>query len=441
MMKIVLLVLALAGILFACRHEFDEPVINQALTVDDAQVWYEANKPGNLMLKSGKEGITEKAVKPNWENATKYESENMEIVETSLMTQGGLGFFTVESKAEWEVSKNPGYISSTTKLVIQKNKKTSESLGFIMTLVGEKNCQEKKGFDLSKSRYLKIEDDFSGLVLFHDLEGNFVNGWRYTEGKVTRSVSALSFENALQLKLKVAITNCITYDVYYWEQNCTDWWSVTYVDGAEVSRTYSRTTCGSQYMVYGGSYTECPATGNGSGTYGGGVNIGGQSSSNVSPRSYSVNTGDKFAKTNMKQNMPPQVLNSCFISIMQYMNQEFCRSTKDINYYNKDYYERYGQWALLVGVDSQKSYEFLSKHFKIHNALNYIYAIDAGHIIMSDVKTMNSSITHAVAIIGYHPDNTLIYMDPSDGSLKEASASYFNTSFAYEISYCLVLEE
>ena len=171
MMKIVLLALAMAGILFACRHEFDEPVINQALTVDDAQVWYEANKPGNLMLKSGKEGITEKAVKPNWENATKYESENMEIVETSLMTQGGLGFFTVESKAEWEVSKNPGYISSTTKLVIQKNKKTGESLGFIMTLVGEKNCQEKKGFDLSKSRYLKIEDDFSGLVLFHDLEG------------------------------------------------------------------------------------------------------------------------------------------------------------------------------------------------------------------------------------------------------------------------------
>jgi hypothetical protein len=123
MMKIALLALALAGILFACQHELDELEVNRPLTVDEAKAWYEANKPGNLMLKSGNEGITEKAVKPNWENAAKFKTENMEIVETGLMTQGGLGFFTAESKAEWEVSKNSGYISSTTKLVIQKNKK------------------------------------------------------------------------------------------------------------------------------------------------------------------------------------------------------------------------------------------------------------------------------------------------------------------------------
>jgi len=100
MMKIVLLALVMAGILFACQHEFEEPEVIRPWTVDEAQAWYEAHKPGSLILKSGNEGITEKEVKPNWENAVKFETKNMDIIETGLLTQGGLGFFNEESKAE-----------------------------------------------------------------------------------------------------------------------------------------------------------------------------------------------------------------------------------------------------------------------------------------------------------------------------------------------------
>ena len=112
----------------------------------------------------------------------------------------------------------------------------------------------------------------------------------------------------------MAITNCITYDVYYWEQNCTDWWSVTYVDGAEVSRTYSRTTCGSQYMVYGGSYTECLTTGTTSGTYGGGGGGG-----TTTPQQSQTPTADKIIATN--KNLTGDQMKLFENSLKQFINE------------------------------------------------------------------------------------------------------------------------
>jgi hypothetical protein len=47
-----------------------------------------------------------------------------------------------------------------------------------MTMVGDKQYLETKKFKLWQNNYLKKDKDFSGLVLFHNLEGAFVNGWR-----------------------------------------------------------------------------------------------------------------------------------------------------------------------------------------------------------------------------------------------------------------------
>lgn len=437
LIKSILVTSFLAMMLYACQKEYEELSNNRDFSVEEARVWYEAHKPEYIELKSGGKDKKVKYIKPDWSRSIRFENKEEEIVETEIQTNGGFGFALEDMHGQWERTRNDRYMRSHTKLVVIKNKKTKTEIGCFMTIIGDKSYTERKNLDTDCNRYRKPEDDFSGVILFHNLDGGFSNGWRYTDGRLTH-VSTISFEEIDSIELKSAFY-CKTEPFYYWDVVCNYYYYVTSVDGVVIDMEYSYMTCNS-VQVYAGSITNCSEISGGGGQpTGGGGYTGVQS--NVSPRPYSVKQGDKFAKSNMNQNMSSQILNSCFISIMHYMNQEFCHGSKDINYYNNDYHERYGKWALLVGVDSEKSYEFLSKHFKIHYALNYVYAIDAGHIIMTDIKTSDPSITHAVAVIGYHPDNTLIYMDPFDGSLKEASSSYFNASYAYEVSYCLELIE
>jgi hypothetical protein len=80
-------------------------------------------------------------------------------------------------------------------------KNTGEIVSFIMTIVGDKEYLEKKEFKLWDNDYTIRDDDFSGLVLYHSLEGKFVNGWRYTNGKVTHKVK-IDFDMDVRLQNK-----------------------------------------------------------------------------------------------------------------------------------------------------------------------------------------------------------------------------------------------
>ena len=46
----------------------------------------------------------------------------------------------------------------------------------------------QKNFELWDNDYTGKDDDFSGLVLYHELDGSFANGWRYTNGELTHKV-------------------------------------------------------------------------------------------------------------------------------------------------------------------------------------------------------------------------------------------------------------
>jgi hypothetical protein len=58
-----------------------------------------------------------------------------------------------------------------------------------MSVVGDKHYLEGKRFKMSDNTYLKRDKDLSGLVLFHDLSGAFVNGWMYCDGQITNSIT------------------------------------------------------------------------------------------------------------------------------------------------------------------------------------------------------------------------------------------------------------
>lgn len=55
-LKLTLYALVLAGILYACRQDVDEPMIDRPMSVDDARAWYQAHVVEYLVLESGKTG-------------------------------------------------------------------------------------------------------------------------------------------------------------------------------------------------------------------------------------------------------------------------------------------------------------------------------------------------------------------------------------------------
>jgi hypothetical protein len=221
-MKFIMATTILAGILFSCQKEYDELRGVRDFTVDEARAWYEANKPGYIELKSGGNERNIKIIKPDWARGVKSENSEEEIIEADILTNGGFGFAKEELYAQWETSENERYMRSHTKLVVLKNKKTKTETGCFMTIIGDRSYMERKNFDTGGNRYRKPENDFSGVILFHHLNGGFSNGWRYTNGRLTH-VSTISFEKLMDNGLKSAFY-CKTEPFYYWNVVCTDYY-------------------------------------------------------------------------------------------------------------------------------------------------------------------------------------------------------------------------
>ncbi len=275
-LKIGWIFIILAAAFFACRQElFEKEGTEPALTVKEAQAWFESSQFEFLLLKSGNKEKKTKVAKPEWKGAFATRNDKVEIVETHIVTNGGFGFATESAYEHWKATNNPGYMTSLTRLVVMKYRKSGEMVSFLMTIVGDKEYLETKQFKMWGNTYLKKEKDFSGLVLFHSPAGEFVNGWRFTNGEVTHIVN-VNFENGFGVSLKSGYYNCFTYSVYGWFQDCIEWWTIGEVDGQEVSRNYNYTSCGAEYMDFMGERIECTyVDGGGSGgSSGGGYNPG-----------------------------------------------------------------------------------------------------------------------------------------------------------------------
>lgn len=155
----------------------DRPLDDCSFSVAEAQAWYETNNPGYLTLKSSNTEEHTKEVMPAWECAFKSQNEKVEIIEANILSTGGFGYATEESFYAWERSDNNNYMASLPRLVVMRDKKSGEIISFVMTIIGDKECLEKKQFKLwNENSYLKKDKEFSGLVLFHNLDGEFVNG-------------------------------------------------------------------------------------------------------------------------------------------------------------------------------------------------------------------------------------------------------------------------
>ncbi|WP_291529865.1 hypothetical protein [Bacteroides sp. UBA939] len=191
----ILAYVSVLGMLFACVDQLRDDVNPAAeqtkdskLTVSAAKQWFESNYTPVVATRSVDGG--ERLQKPYWEKAKEYNRKRYEVVETPILAKGIHIVMDNETAEHWESGKKSDFIRNTIRMVVLRDKKKGTTRSFIMTFVGTLDYL-KKTRTIGKNSYLYREPDFSGAVLFHELDGTFLNGWRYSDGKIVATLSKM----------------------------------------------------------------------------------------------------------------------------------------------------------------------------------------------------------------------------------------------------------
>lgn len=224
------------------------------MSVAYAKNLYDSNKQPDMVLKDGKLGESRKmGIKPDWSNGTTSKNDDIEVVEVGLLVQGGFGFADKSVYDEWNANKQNGLKNSLTRMVFTKNKKSGKIDQFLMSIIGDKEYHDNKESRLKENGYLKREKHFSGHIIYHDLAGNYANGWKYEKGKLVATTTQTSGD-VLQTNLKMA-TTCINTVLFTRWEVATDWTQ----NGVRLYTTYAYYTTA--------EYIECPSYFTGSGKF------------------------------------------------------------------------------------------------------------------------------------------------------------------------------
>ena len=257
-------------VVLACQKERLNDTANEndakSMSLADAKNFYDSNKQPDMVLKDGKVGESRKmGIKPDWSNGTTSKNDDIEVVEVGLLVQGGFGFADKSVYDEWNANKQNGLKNSLTRMVFTKNKKSGKIEQFLMSIIGDKEYHDNKESRLKENAYLKREKHFSGHIIYHDLAGNYANGWKYEKGKLVATTTQTSGD-VLQTNLKMA-TTCFSTPIYKIYVDCVDWW---YPQTGE----YIGLFCGDPYKLMVG-FTDCPSYFTGSGSFGIPIGCGG----------------------------------------------------------------------------------------------------------------------------------------------------------------------
>ena len=198
MKKRLIFVLSLAALLlylvYSCMDErMFEPTNerNEQLIKDAMKMYYGLSSDEEIVgLRSSPE-VGEIAVKPLWDHAVVYENKEYYATEILLTSEKNFYFATPEAATMSKDKDDKRYRMSKTNFVYLVNKATRGADMFLMTTVPDLSYTEATRFKpFDKITYLNRDPSFSGYIFYHNMEGEFVNGWRYTDGKVTHTIKA-----------------------------------------------------------------------------------------------------------------------------------------------------------------------------------------------------------------------------------------------------------
>ena len=453
-------------LLCACTEDYDiltnkSKDINIKSDLDIARNWYNQQqitheaetRSDNLNVNP----IPVLSGSPSWEYYAINRNDSLLVVDVDLTDRVCQDFVTKENWDFYQQTKEWKYRRSYTHFVYVKNYKTNTETGFLMTIIPSKFYTKTHADRINKNTYLHRDKYLFGSVLFHDLNGKFVNGWKYERGKVVgkirkkrwddfpdadrlvfRSIPA-RYEVAPQLYTPPTTRAGMEDDPLYDGGTFPDIivtpdpkpnWGDFPPGGGWIDHNDDNIPHDNEdgYNHDNDGYINEPHDG-GSGGY------------NPSPltppakgKDFESKIGDKIVVGKLPATMPKQVGYTCVTSIMSYIEQIFGGGEYDIDKYNNAYLHEFGKVVILSGVDYEDLNKFVNTHFITSPFIGLEEAIDAGNVIMTDVPSNMPDARHNVVVIGYHTNGDYIYMDPEAGCWKEAPESFFSGDYYFNIS-------
>lgn len=217
--------LALAFIVFlifyACTSEQDYIVNDkdaqqvEPLTTANAHAWYEKNFGTTPQLKSG--GEEELAVlMPDWNLSHLYEDSLWYAVELPLNTaeHAHVYLMTKEVNEYAEANGDKSLTRQVLRLIVLRNKESGDTYSFMMAVLPDLDYMLKKGESIEENKYLTRDSDFSGLAYFYTVDGAFVNGWMYRDGKIVAGTHLEEDNAGTKAAIIVDKAYCYYQDIY-----------------------------------------------------------------------------------------------------------------------------------------------------------------------------------------------------------------------------------
>ena len=212
---------------WSCTQEkyLDEVNKSYQFSIQDAKLWYETQiSTGIKSLKKIKgEGI-DNQIQPyfNWGKAELSCDTLCTVVELPLEYSNG-SVIIAKSDGKRPVETNDTLTKQILKLVIMQNLKTGKTYGFKMAIIPSLDYLLKFKKDFGTNTYLHRDSKLEGLVLFYSLSDNsFVNGWRYSNGKVTGKLK-LQCQNSsyhTTMKKSAAVPVEVIEVCYFYKVEC-----------------------------------------------------------------------------------------------------------------------------------------------------------------------------------------------------------------------------
>lgn len=247
--KFCVIAVLLAGILIihSCRKD-GKSTSSMPGDVSQAKLWYESAYPSSVstngtVVTQSTGGIRDlsKLIKPDWQHATSYVSNNKNVIE--IPVDPAAKFISTAKYGKTAFNK----IYSRSSYLLVNDGKSYQA--YILTIIADSAYVGNDLSKLSHNTYRKQDADFSGLVLYYSPKGDYLGGYAYKNGQVVIP-SKTTQQNGGQ-KTQTVNNGKLTPDDMAIQ--CTDWYNDYYYDGVFQYSVFLGTTCVGYQTGGGGS--------------------------------------------------------------------------------------------------------------------------------------------------------------------------------------------
>lgn len=418
----------------------DETVIDgvgeevQPEAIELAKKWYKSTVTTKSSRSSSDQLIYEE---PSWTYFAEQSTASQIVLDIDVTDRIKQDFILENSAERYKETGNYDFRRSYTRLVYKRDVKTGKEIGFFMTIVPSpyytrtyRQRIEKRNTYLSRDKYL------GGYVLYHNLNGEFVNGWKYKSGKVIakvrKSQTGLTKSNseASRVKImKIPAAYKVEANLYVpnrtrsWEDDGSWWFDdvVVYPDPDPWEPD------GWDHGGYYDEYEEIDP-GPGDGWY---DDWGHYPNDGIDPddnKGYIPGKNDKLAQENIPNTIDPQIGNTCVPSTIAFVNNIF-GGTMTLGDVILSAFHLAGTDIIQSGMTLEETLALAISFFNGKDFENMTSAIDAGAVVMVGMNnTGDENDGHNIVVVGYCENGDYIYMDPQEGILKTEDESYFTNS-------------